>query len=133
VSSSPTLQVACLSATGAHYLFFFLWQWTKECIVGKTHPDIWHSAKADHSMRQHQGGDMALMHLSTARGLRSGSSNQSPGAICTILRRAPKEAPSPSKPRQRGEQRPCPPARRHTKGGNSKGAWLKGGKSIHKY
>lgn len=108
VSSSATLQVACLPATGAHYLFFSLWQWTKERIVGKTHPDIWHRAKEDHSVRQHQGVDMALMHLGTARGLRSGSSNQSPGAICTILQRAPSEAPSPSKPGQRGEQRPCP-------------------------
>lgn len=58
-------------------------------------------------MRQHQGVDMALMHLGTAWGLWSGSSNQSPGAICTILQRAPSEAPSPSKPGQRGEQRPC--------------------------
>lgn len=89
-------------------------------------------------MRQHQGIDMALMHLGTARGLRDEWLFQrkpgSPGAICTILLRASGEAPSPHKLGQRGEQSPCPaPAWRHTKGGISKGAQLKGRKITHKY
>lgn len=124
VSSSAALQVACLSATGAQYLFLSLGQWTKERIVGKAHPDIWHSAKEDHSMRQHQGVDMALMHLGTARGLRSGSSNQSPDAICTILQRAPSEAPSPSK-RAKEESKDLAPCRETHKRRQFKGVLVK--------
>lgn len=124
VSSSLTLQVACLSATGAHYLFFFLWQWTKECIVGKTHPDIWHSAKEAHSVGQHQGVDVALMHLGTARGLRSGSSNQSPGAISQYSRELPVK-PQASVNRAKEESKDLAPCRETHKRRRFKGGLVK--------
>lgn len=83
--------------------------WTKECIVGKpimTYDTLQRKITAWGSIKgltwpwctraQHGAAWM------------SGSSNGSPGAICTILLRAPGEAPSSCKLGQRGEQRPCP-------------------------
>lgn len=68
----PALQVMCLLVTAADYLFFFFFFPDIELknALWENCPDTWHSAKEDHSVRQHQGAYLALMHSCTAWGSR---------------------------------------------------------------
>lgn len=69
----PAPQVAGLPPMAADYLpFFFFFSPGTELknALWENHPDTWHCAKEDHSMRQHQGAYLALMHSCTAWGSR---------------------------------------------------------------
>lgn len=64
------LQVMCLPVTAADYLFFFFPDTELKNALWENCPDTWHCAKEDHSVRQHQGAYLVLMHSCTAWGSR---------------------------------------------------------------
>lgn len=105
----PNLAGSMFGCHRSTLFVLFPWHWTKECIVGKpilTYDTVQRKITAWGSIKgltwpwctQAQHGVAGM----------SGSSNGSPGAICTILLRAPSEAPNPYKLGQRESKDPAP-------------------------